>query len=892
MQTGFDFSQALLWIVILPLLGAIANGLFGRFASRKLVGAVGVGSVAIAFVISLLAFLQIATGEGESRLVHDVYEWFSITIGRSEVPIRVRFVLDSLSGVMALIVSGIGLLIHIYSLGYMEEDPGFARFFAYLNLFMASMLILVLASNLPLMFVGWEGVGLCSYLLIGFWYENKDFAKAGRKAFVMNRIGDFGVLAGMFILVTAIGSFEFAEINDAAARVGGRPWMLGSVELGTIAGAACLFLFLGCTGKSAQIPLYTWLPDAMAGPTPVSALIHAATMVTSGVYLCCRLSPLFLETPTVMAIIAVVGALTALLSASIALVQNHMKKILAYSTVSQLGFMFAAVGSGAFAAGIMHVYTHAFFKACLFLGAGSVMHAVGEHADADIRKLGGMKRFMPQTHWTFLLSCLAIAGVPLFSGFFSKDWILLGAAQVAGTDYYGTPALGWFVFVVLVVAAIMTAFYMFRLYFRVFSGEYRSAGEGEAAHAAHGHDDHDHPYDPHPHESPVTMTGPLAVLGIGALVAGYVHLKPLFVPFDAWGGWLEGTVVGLGAAVMDLEMLEHAEHTAHLAASAGGLLAMAVGVGVAFSMYRGKAEDPMEQVLPRGLHRLLMDKWRVNELYDAVIVGPIAWLAKVCGWVDKTFVDGLLTRATSLAVKAGGFVVTRPQNGVIFAYGTVLVVGFAGALYWVLYPQIDVESEVEGSRVSYAVMPGLGYEYRWDGDADGEWDTEFRAGQRILTRAYRAEEWKGYVLFVQGDRPGAEETLELEPGRAVSIPTSLLGNPRVWRARAEANPNGPVAILGPRGRVTVRPNAASMRTQGKPVDEEAVLAPGEGARFDGGAVIQVGARVEARLQVRNSFGNSKTKTISAAIHPAPGEGPAVAASSSPEAAMATAEVSR
>ncbi len=432
MELGFDVSKGLLWIVLLPLAGAVINGLFGRFASRKLVGSVGVGSVALAFGLAVAAFVQLFMlrhgADGESaKVVYDFYDWFSVSVNGSDVPVHVRFVMDALSGVMTLIVTGVGLLIHIYSLGYMHDDPGYARFFAYLNLFMASMLILVLASSMPVMFVGWEGVGLCSYLLIGFWWKNPTYAAAGRKAFVANRIGDFGVLIGIFILLNAVGSFEFTDINHAAGGLAFQSFTLGGAQICTLATAACLFLFLGCTGKSAQIPLYVWLPDAMAGPTPVSALIHAATMVTAGVYLCCRLSPLFVQSPTAMATIAVIGALTALLAASIAVVQNQMKKILAYSTVSQLGFMFAAVGVGAFGAGIFHVLTHAFFKACLFLGAGSVMHAVGAHGDADIRKLGGLKRYMPVTRWTFLFACLAIAGVPLFAGFFSKDEILLGA---------------------------------------------------------------------------------------------------------------------------------------------------------------------------------------------------------------------------------------------------------------------------------------------------------------------------------------------------------------------------------------------------------------------------------------------------------------------------------
>ncbi|MCZ7683756.1 MAG: NADH-quinone oxidoreductase subunit L [Sandaracinaceae bacterium] len=428
-------ERALLWIVLLPLLGALINGIAGRRADKSLVTGVAVGSVFGAFLLALVCFGYLLSTGGDAVVQNTVYTWFSITVHGAEVPIHVRFLMDHLSGIMTVMVTGIGALIHVYSVGYMGEDPGYARFMTYLNLFMASMLILVLGSSLPLMFVGWEGVGLCSYLLIGFWYENADYAAAGRKAFVVNRIGDFGVLMGMFLLVWAVvpaghgpgavvEAFDFQAINAAAPALGNRPFNIGTFQLDTsIATLAVLFLFLGCAGKSAQIPLYVWLPDAMAGPTPVSALIHAATMVTAGVYLMVRLSPLVVQSPYAMSFIAIVGALTALLAASIALVQNQMKKILAYSTVSQLGFMFAAVGMGAFAGGVFHVFTHAFFKACLFLGAGSVMHAVHAHGDADIRWLGGLKKWLPKTHVTFAIATAAIAGLPLLSGFFSKDEI-------------------------------------------------------------------------------------------------------------------------------------------------------------------------------------------------------------------------------------------------------------------------------------------------------------------------------------------------------------------------------------------------------------------------------------------------------------------------------------
>lgn len=734
--------EALLpYIVLLPLAGAIINGLAGRFADRGLVATVAVGSVLGSFAIAVLAFIRLYTmkhdGTGEVLSV-DLWEWFTVSLpgfagGFREVPVQIRFVFDSLSGLMTLVVTGIGSLIHIYSLGYMSEEKSYARFLSYLNGFTASMLVLVLASSFPVLFVGWEGVGLCSYLLIGFWYENLDYAAAGRKAFVANRIGDFGVLIGMFILVQISGSFEFAAINAAAPELA-NPYGFGGVELGTAATVACLFLFLGCTGKSAQIPLFVWLPDAMAGPTPVSALIHAATMVTAGVYLCCRLSPVFLESPTALACIAIIGACTAFLAATIAVVQNEMKKILAYSTVSQLGFMFAAVGVGAFAAGFFHVFTHAFFKACLFLGAGAVMHAVHAHGDADIRKLGGLKKKLPVIHATFLLSCMAIAGVPLFSGFFSKDEILLGAAEIALHEAAIPSWVGWFVLVMLFLAATMTAFYMFRLYFLTFTGSYRSAKDehGDDEHSdeddhEEGHDDdHGHGYDPHPHRPGFSMAMPLVVLAFGAVTVGFLGLPHWFFGLDLseygwWLHWMEPSI----------ENLAHAEDETHLAAIVAGvtgLAAVTIGVGGAFVAFNGKEEDTTTTKLPKALHSFLWDKWRVDELYQAVILGPSKALGVFAGRIDGTFIDTILTKATSHGVAAIGKMSTLIQVGRVHAYGTGMVVGLAIAAWWFVVPHADIEVVAEGEGVQLSAGRGLGYEYRWDLDSDGTYDLPAQPG--------------------------------------------------------------------------------------------------------------------------------------------------------------------
>ncbi len=704
---------ALLLIIVLPLAGAIINGLFGRRLSKGVIGAVGVGTVAVSFALALWCFVKLLGLRGAHEnpvLLYHFYEWFSLTLpGDNVVPINVRFMMDALSSVMTLVVTGVGGLIHLYSIGYMGEDKGYARFFSYLNLFTASMLILVLASSVPLMFVGWEGVGLCSYLLIGFWFENRSYAAAGRKAFVMNRIGDFGVLIAMFIMVMIAGSFEFTDINAAAEAGGFAPlFVFTPVGAMSVATVTCLFLFLGCTGKSAQIPLFVWLPDAMAGPTPVSALIHAATMVTAGVYLCCRLSPLFMQSETALAVIAVTGTATALVAASIAVVQNEMKKILAYSTVSQLGFMFAAVGVGFFAAGFFHVFTHAFFKACLFLGAGSVMHAVHAHGDADIRKLGGLRAIMPITALSFLVSCLAIAGVPPFSGFFSKDEILLGAAlQALGHGSTLATYVGWFTLIGLTLAATMTAFYMFRLYFLTFTGTYRSAEDSD-----------EHAYGAHPHESPASMAFPLFALGVGAAIAGFAGL-PHILPFlgthlpNWWAGWMDASVASTGS---------HEDMKAINLAAVLGLSAMGVGIAAAWALYRNKESDSLAAKMWRPLHSFLFDKWRVDELYAVTIVNPIKKIALVCGWVDQTFVDGLLARLTSFNVKTLGRLFSRMQVGVVQVYGMMIVVGLAGVVWWFAYPHPQVRANVQGGNIYLSVSPGHGYQYRWDGDSDGEYE--------------------------------------------------------------------------------------------------------------------------------------------------------------------------
>ena len=496
-------TSLLRWIPLLPLLGT-ACGIFAATTGRRnLVHVTGPGSVFLAFCVAVTAVVQLWSLPAGGALVDNVFTWISV----APLHIDMAFRVDALTSVMILVITGIGFLIHLYSLGYMHHDEDEARFFAYLNLFTASMLVLVLADSLPVVFIGWEGVGVCSYLLIGFWYQDPANADAGRKAMIANRVGDAAFLIGMFILLWTLHdmgapSLRFEDVNRYA------PQMAQAAPFAVT--AVCLLLLFGATGKSAQIPLYVWLPDAMAGPTPVSALIHAATMVTAGVYMIARLSPLYVYSPTALAVVAAIGAVTALFAATMALVQNDLKKILAYSTISQIGYMVLGVGVGAFSGGVFHLMTHACFKALLFLGAGSVMHAMS--GELDIHKMGGLKKKLPITSKTFLVGCLAIAGVPPLAAFFSKDMIL-EAAFASGH------VVLWFIGL---VAAGMTAFYMFRAYFLAFEGESRV--EPEKAH--------------HLHESPSTMTIPLMVLSVLSIVAGWVGLPHGVLWGDQFGHYL------------------------------------------------------------------------------------------------------------------------------------------------------------------------------------------------------------------------------------------------------------------------------------------------------------------------------------------------------------------
>jgi len=630
---------ALALILLFPALGVLFNLFLGPRYGRGAVNVVGPGVVFVAFGVATWAFLTLlAMPPGGALAVH---LWGWIEAGRFHTELGLR--LDALSGVMVMIVTGVGALIHLYSVGYMAHDEDFARFFTYMNLFAFSMLILILADNLLMMFVGWEGVGLCSYLLIAFWYTNPQFAYNGRKAFVVNRIGDAGFLLGIFTIVATLGAhdvwtLDFVELRQHAALLGG-----------AAATAAGFLLFIGATGKSAQIPLYVWLPDAMVGPTPVSALIHAATMVTAGVYMIARLGFIYTMAPAALGLVATIGGLTALFAATIALVQPDIKKVLAYSTISQLGYMFLGVGSGAYASGIFHLMTHAFFKGLLFLCAGSVIHALG--GEQDMNKMGGLRRKLPITFWTMFIATLAIAAVPPFSGYFSKD-LILEAAYDSGHSWL------WFL---CVITAGLTSFYMFRLIFMTFFGESRVDSEKEH----------------HLHESPAVMAIPLIVLAILATVGGWVNLP---------GGllWGDAFVRFLTPAVGAFKPIVEASPTSlSLAAS----IASALGIALAYLFYLRLPGVPMLLAWRlKDLYNLLLNKYYIDQLYNFIVTRPLFWVSDnvLNRAIDSFVIDGAADGA-GLAVRTSGQIARRAETGNVQHYAFVYLLGALGIVAYYLF---------------------------------------------------------------------------------------------------------------------------------------------------------------------------------------------------------------
>ncbi|HZI94958.1 MAG TPA: NADH-quinone oxidoreductase subunit L [Patescibacteria group bacterium] len=632
---------SLLWLIpVLPALGFIVNGLLGPRLPKWVVSAVACGSVLLAFLLSAGCVLELADmPEAQRHVVVSLGDWIA------PLHLSWSFLLDPLSSLMILVVTGVGLLIHIYSIGYMWEEEGYWRYFAYLNLFMSMMLTLVLGSSLPLLFVGWEGVGLCSYLLIGFFYWKTDCADAGRKAFIVNRIGDASFITGMMIaFVTFGGTFDIAEILARAPDV-------ARTSPGTVV-AIALLMFGGACGKSAQIPLYVWLPDAMAGPTPVSALIHAATMVTAGVYMVCRMSPLYVLAPGALATVAIVGAATALMAAVIAMAQDDIKKVLAYSTISQLGYMFLAAGVGAFSAAIFHLTTHAFFKALLFLGSGAVIHAL--HGEQDMTKMGGLRKALPRTFWVFFFGWIAISGVPFTSGFFSKDEILYRA-------FVANPGLWLAGF----VGAIMTAIYMTRLMGLTFFGASRVAPD-----KAH-----------HIHEAPPTMMFALVVLAVLALLGGFMGMPEAWFGVSPLEHWLEPSLAAPPSALHPRGMEPPAGPETLLMILSS--LAALGGIGVGYYLWVTRPELPgrIASSLP-GLFRFVKGKLYVDEVYEALILEPYEALCRLMSRFDSVVVDGVVN-GMGTAFETSGHVLKLFHSGYVRNYAVFYLAG-AAAVVWYL----------------------------------------------------------------------------------------------------------------------------------------------------------------------------------------------------------------
>ncbi len=671
-------------------------------APHPLIGLVACGAVALSFLVAVYAVVQ-AHNSPDHAVVQILWTWLPGGLGETAVhgtpgatafQVDWAYAVDPLSSVMLLVVTFVGFLIHVYSIGYMSHDPGYARYMSYLNLFMFAMLNLVLGANYPVLFVGWEGVGLCSYLLIGFWFHKDSAADAGKKAFIVNRIGDAGFMLGMFLIFHTFGSLDFRTVMAAAAHLPVETTGIGTLTL------ISLFLFIGAMGKSAQLPLYVWLPDAIEGPTPVSALIHAATMVTAGVYMIGRNAELFSHAPTTLAVVSGIGAATALMAGTIGLVQNDIKRVLAYSTVSQLGYMFLAMGVGAYAAGIFHLYTHAFFKALLFLGSGAVIHALA--GEQDLRNMGGLRKHLPITYWTFLVGALAIAGVPLLSGFFSKDEILF-------RTFTSSHPYRWLLWGIGAVTSLLTATYMFRLVFLAFHGE-RHAGDQHAGdhpeeaepvrhpnyvqaapHAGHQPGSHGHA----PHDAPPSMAIPLIVLAIGSIVAGYVGVPHALGGSNRIERFLEPSFeVSEGARPLALQESD----PPHAAGEAGSgesteLMLMALSSGIAFAgiaiaayfwLRNRAAADAMSRRM-HGLYNLLCHKYYVDEMYDAAIVQPIKLVSTGGLWkgIDAGLIDGAVN-GVGQSVRAGSGALRRLQTGSVRTYAASLFLGVVLILGWYL----------------------------------------------------------------------------------------------------------------------------------------------------------------------------------------------------------------
>lgn len=628
-------------IPLLPLIAFFINIIFGRKIIREKAHWISTLAVLSSWVISVITLSEVVNGKVINR---DIYTWiisgnFSVSVG---------FLIDQLTAVMLIVVTTVSSLVHIYSIGYMHGDKGYYRFFSYLSLFTFSMLMLVMANNFLQLYFGWEAVGLCSYLLIGFWYEKKSASDAGKKAFIVNRFGDFGFGLGVILVFLTFGSLHYAPVFGGVQGIVGRTINILGYDVDLITLMA-LLLFCGAVGKSAQIPLHVWLPDAMEGPTPVSALIHAATMVTAGVFMVARCNPIFNLSEIAMDVVAITGAVTALFAATIALVQRDIKRIIAYSTVSQLGYMFLACGVGAYSAGIFHLYTHAFFKALLFLGAGSVMHAMA--GELDIKNMGGLKKYMPVTYWTFLLASLSISGIPGLAGFFSKDEILWRT--------YSSGSLGHVLFALGAITALLTAFYSFRIIYVAFHGSFRGTHEQEH----------------HLHESPKVMTMPLVILAIGAIASGWVGIPPLLGDLiglehsDRFGEFL--------APVFGGHHPSEGSHSEEILVMTLSIAAGILGILISASMYLRKTDLP-ERMGQRfsSMYKLLWNKYYVDELYDFIIVRPTLWIANnvIVGVTDGKIIEGIVNGVPAAIGRFSQWL-RRVQTGLVHQYATVMAIG-------------------------------------------------------------------------------------------------------------------------------------------------------------------------------------------------------------------------
>ena len=650
-------------IVFLPLLGFLIAGLFGRQLGARPSEIV---TTSLLFISALLAWSTfISVGYNHAPMnIPVVANWISSGTLKIDWALRV----DTLTSVMLIVVTSVSALVHLYSIGYMHEDPARSRFFAYLSLFTFAMLMLVTADNLVQMFFGWEGVGLASYLLIGFWFQKPSANAAAMKAFVVNRVGDFGFALGIFMIFALTGSVAFDQIFAAAPGLANKPIHAFGLDMDALT-LTCLLLFMGAMGKSAQFLLHTWLPDAMEGPTPVSALIHAATMVTAGVFMVARLSPIFEYAPAALTVVTIVGAITAFFAATVGLVQNDIKRVIAYSTCSQLGYMFVALGVGGYSLAIFHLFTHAFFKALLFLGAGSVIHAM--HHEQDMRNMGGLRKDIPFTFWMMTIGTLALTGFPFTAGYYSKDAII-EAAYAAGSH----SAAGTFGFFMTLIAAGLTSFYSWRLVFMTFFGERAKADHG---HDAHAHDDHGHDHDHQPHESPLVMLIPLAVLAVGALFAG-IAFSGHFIGHEYDEFWRGAIFTGKDNHIL------HAMHEVPLAAQFGATVMMVLGFFGALYVYllapgtaqRIAAANPM-------LYKFLLNKWYFDELYDLIFVRPSMWIGRLF-WKsgDGRIIDGMGPDGISARVLDVTNRVVKLQTGYVYHYAFAMLIGVAAIITWYL----------------------------------------------------------------------------------------------------------------------------------------------------------------------------------------------------------------